>query len=69
MVRDQIGGSEKWWVGDSGAQRARESGRGKFMGSTLEDLRIYRTAEEVCDAVWEHVIHWDRFAKETVGKQ
>jgi len=52
-----------------GDQRAQGMERGEFMGRTLEDLRIYQTAEELCDAVWDHVIRWDRFAKETVGRQ
>ena len=37
--------------------------------SSFEDLRVYRLSEEVADAVWDTVIEWDTFAKDTVGKQ
>ncbi len=39
------------------------------MATSMEDLRVLRTAEEIADSVWEHVIQWDGFAKDTVGKQ
>ena len=39
------------------------------MGKTLEDLRIYRAAESLCDNIWHNVIAWERFARDTVGKQ
>jgi len=35
----------------------------------LEDLRIFRQAEEIADEIWEEVIKWDYFAKRTVGVQ
>ncbi|MFO1461181.1 MAG: four helix bundle protein [Verrucomicrobiota bacterium] len=37
--------------------------------SNFEQLRVYRLAEELADRVWEVASTWDRFAKETVGKQ
>lgn len=35
----------------------------------LEDLRIVKLAEEIADRIWEVVIKWPYFAKDTVGKQ
>jgi four helix bundle protein len=35
----------------------------------FENLRVYNLAEEIADHVWETVIKWDFFAKDTVGKQ
>lgn len=35
----------------------------------IEDLRIVRAAEEISDKIWDKVITWDYFAKDTVGKQ
>ena len=35
----------------------------------FEELRVFQLAEELGDLVWETVIYWDYFAKETVGKQ
>ncbi len=39
------------------------------MGMKLDDLRIYRKAEEIADRVWEECIGWDSFAKRTTGEQ
>ncbi len=35
----------------------------------LEELRVYIRAETIADTVWDIVVTWDKFAKETVGKQ
>jgi four helix bundle protein len=35
----------------------------------LEDLRIYQLAMDIGERVWEIVIRWDYFAKDTVGRQ
>src|SRR5476649_2921483 len=35
----------------------------------LEDLEVYQLAESFSDEVWNIVITWDYFAKDTVGKQ
>src|SRR6266571_13802 len=35
----------------------------------FEKLRVYALAETLADQVWEIVIRWDIFAKDTVGKQ
>ena len=35
----------------------------------FENLRVYNLAEEISDLVWEIVVKWDFFAKDTIGKQ
>ncbi|CAB5134165.1 hypothetical protein D3OALGA1CA_3476 [Olavius algarvensis associated proteobacterium Delta 3] len=35
----------------------------------VEDLEIYRMAEELSDIVWDICIKWDYFPKSTTGKQ
>jgi len=35
----------------------------------LKDLEVYQLAESFSDEVWNIVITWDYFAKDTVGKQ
>ena len=35
----------------------------------FEDLDVYRLAADIADTVWEAVIPWSNFAKDTVGKQ
>lgn len=35
----------------------------------LEDLEIYRMAEDFSDQIWEICIKWDYFVRDTVGKQ
>ena len=35
----------------------------------LEDLQVYQLAMDVGERVWEIVVKWDYFAKDTVGKQ
>ena len=35
----------------------------------LEDLEVYKLAEEFGNDVWFIVLDWDYFAKDTVGKQ
>lgn len=39
------------------------------MGKSLEDLRIFQTAESFCDAIWHEVIQWERFPRDTIGRQ
>ena len=40
------------------------------MGETgFEKLRVYQLAEALSDSVWEIVIKWNYFAKDTIGKQ
>jgi four helix bundle protein len=35
----------------------------------LEELRVYKQSMELGDKVWEIVQQWDKFAKDTVGRQ
>jgi four helix bundle protein len=35
----------------------------------LEELRVYCAAEQITDAIWQAVVEWNQFAKDTVGKQ
>ncbi len=35
----------------------------------LEELEVYRLAEEFSDEIWLLVSQWDYFAKDTIGKQ
>ena len=40
------------------------------MGSLrFEELRVYQQAEQLADEIWDIVLSWDPFAKDTVGKQ
>ncbi len=35
----------------------------------IEDSRLYRRAERLVDGIWDTVIEWNLFAKDTLGKQ
>ena len=35
----------------------------------FENLRVYQSAEEITDRVWEAVLKWDNFPQSTIGKQ
>jgi four helix bundle protein len=37
--------------------------------TNFENLRVYRLAEQLADHVWDIVLRWEYFAKDTVGKQ
>lgn len=40
------------------------------MGKTnFETLRVYQLAESLADEIWDIVLKWHQFAKDTVGKQ
>jgi four helix bundle protein len=42
----------------------------KNMAKTnFENLRVYQISEDLADEIWNIVSSWDRFAKDTVGKQ
>lgn len=41
----------------------------KVNNSKIEDLDIYRIALELSDLIWNVVINWDSFARNTVGSQ
>ena len=46
-----------------------EPGRKSLNRTNFENLRVYQLAEELADAVWDLVLTWDMFARDTVGKQ
>ena len=35
----------------------------------LEDLEIYNLSEVISDKIWDIVMEWEYFAKDTIGKQ
>ncbi len=35
----------------------------------FEELRVYQMSENLGDAVWDIVMTWDYFARDTIGKQ
>ena len=39
------------------------------MALKLEELQTYQLAMEMADKIWDIVVKWDYFAKDTVGKQ
>ena len=39
------------------------------MANRLEELEVYNLAETFSNDIWQIVIQWDYFAKDTVGKQ
>jgi four helix bundle protein len=39
------------------------------MATAMEDLRVLQMAEAIADLLWEHVAHWNPFARTTMGEQ
>ncbi|WP_316736547.1 four helix bundle protein [Pedobacter aquatilis] len=39
------------------------------MNYKLEDLEVYNLSEVISDKIWDLVMNWDYFAKDTIGKQ
>src|SRR5215510_9449823 len=37
--------------------------------TNFEKLQVYQLSEKLADNVWNIVINWDSFAKDTVGRQ
>jgi len=35
----------------------------------LKDLEVYQLSEKLSDFIWNIVLNWDYFAKDTIGKQ
>lgn len=45
------------------------SEQGVYKSKGFEELRVYQLAEQLSDQVWEIVMAWESFAKDTLGKQ
>jgi four helix bundle protein len=39
------------------------------MRTNFENLRVYQLSEDITDRIWNLVMEWDYFARDTVGKQ
>jgi four helix bundle protein len=39
------------------------------MKTAFEKLRVYRLSEELADGIWDIALNWEKFAKDTVGRQ
>jgi four helix bundle protein len=37
--------------------------------TNFETLRVYQLSEQLADLIWEIVLEWNAFARDTVGKQ
>ena len=37
--------------------------------SNFENLKVYQMSETLADEIWDVVLGWDRFARDTVGSQ
>ncbi|PMB12809.1 hypothetical protein CEN47_29120 [Fischerella thermalis CCMEE 5319] len=37
--------------------------------ANFEDLQIFQLAEKLADMIWDIVINWNSFEKDTIGKQ
>ena len=37
--------------------------------TNFEKLRVYRLSEKLADELWKIVMHWNYFARDTLGKQ
>jgi four helix bundle protein len=37
--------------------------------SNFENLKVYQMSENLADEIWNVVLGWDRFARDTVGNQ
>jgi four helix bundle protein len=42
---------------------------GSIVKSAFSNLRVYQLSERLADEVWDLVLSWDSFARDTVGKQ
>ena len=44
-------------------------GRFQMERTNFEKLQVYQLSEKIADSIWNIVIAWDSFARDTVGKQ
>jgi four helix bundle protein len=42
---------------------------GNVAKSNFENLLVYQLAEQLADLIWDMVMAWSNFARDTVGKQ
>ena len=47
----------------------KQHSRGRMGRTDFENLRVYNLSEQISDLIWDIVIGWDRFARDTIGKQ
>lgn len=40
-----------------------------MLNMQLDELEIYKLADQISDNMWELVLGWDVFSKDTIGKQ
>src|SRR6478672_1301765 len=43
--------------------------RSPMAKSDFENLKVYQMSETLADEIWDVVLGWDRFARDTVGSQ
>lgn len=41
----------------------------KILNMKLEELQVYQLSMEIGEKVWQIVVKWDSFSKDTIGKQ
>jgi four helix bundle protein len=41
----------------------------EVVGMKLEELRVYQLAMDIAERIWNIVVAWDYFAKDTIGKR
>jgi four helix bundle protein len=46
-----------------------KKGKTEMSRTNFENLRVYRLAEDLADKIWDVVLKWDHFARNTIGVQ
>jgi hypothetical protein len=46
-----------------------QQGSAEMERPNFENLRVYQLAEQPSDEIWSIALQWDKFAKDTIGKQ
>jgi four helix bundle protein len=52
-----------------GPQPTTKTDKGHLMKTAFSNLRVYQLSEKLADEIWDLVLGWERFARDTVGKQ
>ena len=42
---------------------------GTMERTNFENLRVYQLSEKLADEIWQIVLTWEYFSKDTIGKQ